>query len=425
MITFLSVVTILSAQVEWTAEPLHTSSESIISTTEMDNEDVEMVHSDGQSSKEPLQSDQFLLSSNNVQKVENAYTIQKGDCLWDLAFKFLGNPFQWPRIWQANVYIKNPDLIYPGDILKIPGRDEYISINQSSAGSDTSGRVTQGVVSSGYQSVLVSKTRSLLRAVSQQQNVFNSPLQSGAGNSANDSIALIIGRAKQQMSKSFFASAPFMCFYKNKHGEYIPGNSTVKTSDKAMYQLYDRVRISIKRDEIFKVGDTLDFYTRYRMVSYKRKTGAIVRCVAKAVVTEIMKNEMEAEVYKIFDRISGGESVAKSIKTGTFEIDTLVTPDVPIRGEIFTRVEETSHIYLFQTLIIDRGIDDGVELGDVFAIYRAEKNKLSSKASGIGFIGNVQNTTSSLILLKMSDKKISQDDKALLIRRTVFSGGQN
>jgi nucleoid-associated protein YgaU len=45
------------------------------------------------------------------------------DCLWNIAKKpkIYANPFLWPKIWQGNRdQIKNPDIIYPGQRLKIP-----------------------------------------------------------------------------------------------------------------------------------------------------------------------------------------------------------------------------------------------------------------------------------------------------------------
>jgi LysM repeat protein len=45
------------------------------------------------------------------------YIIVKGDTLWDLAKKFLGNPFLWPQIWEQNKYIRDAHWIYPGDPL--------------------------------------------------------------------------------------------------------------------------------------------------------------------------------------------------------------------------------------------------------------------------------------------------------------------
>jgi hypothetical protein len=48
------------------------------------------------------------------------HVIIKGDTLWDLAGKYLNNPYLWPQIWEANRYITDPHWIYPGDILVIP-----------------------------------------------------------------------------------------------------------------------------------------------------------------------------------------------------------------------------------------------------------------------------------------------------------------
>ncbi|MEX2723247.1 MAG: peptidoglycan-binding protein LysM [Candidatus Freyarchaeota archaeon] len=49
------------------------------------------------------------------------YTVEKGDSLSKIAKSLLGNANLWPKIFEANKeVIKNPDLIYPGQQLRIP-----------------------------------------------------------------------------------------------------------------------------------------------------------------------------------------------------------------------------------------------------------------------------------------------------------------
>ncbi len=49
------------------------------------------------------------------------YTVKRGDCLWNIAKKYYGNGSKYTTIYNANRdKIKNPNLIYPGQVLWIP-----------------------------------------------------------------------------------------------------------------------------------------------------------------------------------------------------------------------------------------------------------------------------------------------------------------
>ena len=52
---------------------------------------------------------------------EQSYTVVAGDSLSKIAKRFYGDASKWTRIHEANRdQIKNPDLIHPGQHLKIP-----------------------------------------------------------------------------------------------------------------------------------------------------------------------------------------------------------------------------------------------------------------------------------------------------------------
>ena len=48
------------------------------------------------------------------------HVVAPGDCLWNLAGQYYGDPWLWPTIWDANRWVTYSHWIYPGDPLVIP-----------------------------------------------------------------------------------------------------------------------------------------------------------------------------------------------------------------------------------------------------------------------------------------------------------------
>ena len=49
----------------------------------------------------------------------NSYTVVKGDYLWTIAVRAYGDGYKWTEIAKANNLV-NPDLIFSGNVLKLP-----------------------------------------------------------------------------------------------------------------------------------------------------------------------------------------------------------------------------------------------------------------------------------------------------------------
>ena len=45
--------------------------------------------------------------------------VVEGDTMWDLSGRYLGSPYEWPRLWSYNPEVTNPHWIYPGYVMRL------------------------------------------------------------------------------------------------------------------------------------------------------------------------------------------------------------------------------------------------------------------------------------------------------------------
>jgi len=79
---------------------------------------------------------------NTIAGSGKVYTVgtwsRNRDCLWNISKKpdIYNNAWLWPKIWQGNRdQIRDPDVIHPGQKLKIPAKGDLTSSEKSAANS--------------------------------------------------------------------------------------------------------------------------------------------------------------------------------------------------------------------------------------------------------------------------------------------------
>ena len=105
------------------------------------------------------------------------YVVQVGDTLWDIAGKFLRDPWYWPEIWYVNPDIENPHLIYPGDVLGlvyIDGQPRITNVRASTYRMSPQARVTpisQAIDTIPYETIAAFLSHGLVLSKSEMDSL--------------------------------------------------------------------------------------------------------------------------------------------------------------------------------------------------------------------------------------------------------------
>ena len=269
------------------------------------------------------------------------HMVQKGDTLWDLAGKYLGNPYAWPQIWELNQWIKDPHWIYPGDPL-------IIDLTRAVA---TSGTVPDAVVN-----LLPDQRRADPSAVRRPELGF----------SFQDFIQL-----------PFIASEGAEAHFKGQGAFTITAN---KREDRQNLGEGEQVYLNGGVNQGVKVGDKfliLEIVARRLMhpTIARKKLGDVIQQIGVVRVVTAQPDGSVAVIERCLDSVQVGDHLVRFVEPANIpaRLRTDLTEPIKIASDsgvvVYSRDAKLSSAG-GDMIIIDRGAKDGLKVGDVLLAAR-------------------------------------------------------
>ncbi len=344
---------------------------------------------------------------------EGVYVVKKWDTLWDLAYSFMNDPFMWPEIWESNPQLDNPHLIYPGDRLRIPTL--------------TGGRMSQPANRQAYleQPDFSALTRGI--ALTQEESLQSDESETpvvGERELPDGEVARLF---RSLVSKNFFtddylSKVGRLWFEKNPEGKFFPGNGKLDACEKGnLYRLYDEIKVELFTIDTYRPGDIIEVIQSVRMTRFNGKKANLIRTVGRAKVIEAKGTRLRAKLVDVYDVIRCSDRIGAFRLHPERTIDAVVEASEDLEGTVFERVQKTESPYIYDSFIIDKGSVDGVRFGDIFAVYpRKKSDAVERNPSIVACVVHLQETSSTLSIVKMHSDRLNSGDSVRLEYRLVF-----
>ncbi len=269
------------------------------------------------------------------------HNVIRGDTLWDVSHQYLENPYFWPKVWQYNPHIQNPHLIYPGDKVRIPTREELARMGVTGA----------------------------------------------ARPAATGSVGAVQAVHGTLVERDLFESSGSIVGL-----EEVAGDGAIVSSweEKVLLVERDPVHVNLGSVDGVKIDDLFEVIRMGDPVIHpvtRKKIGrqAMVQGILK--ITAVEEKISSAKIIKAYNAIEVGDRVRRYQQQPLVGVNDLSTEDKTIYGMILKNTRGKANLAVRDTVFIDVGTDDAVRAGDRFLIYRGgepfQVSRPDALASGI------------------------------------------
>ncbi|MBI5181197.1 MAG: LysM peptidoglycan-binding domain-containing protein [Nitrospirae bacterium] len=290
---------------------------------------------------------------------ERKYLVKEGDTLWDISSSVMKDPFLWPRLWKDNKYIINPDLIYPGNIIILPG--EEIVIKEEAAPVTAPKEETPAKKEEGAPLAVVEET------APQAEEIAAAPSQPQAERrEAKPYLLEGIGVLTDEVL--LFSSGFVVSRLEDKGVVVGSWDKKVILSDN------DTIYINRKNNPAIANGEKYTVYKVIRQVKHpitEKKMGHLVKILGIVQITDVKKDVATGTIIRSFDVIGYGDKLMPYKKTVV--TDELLKEKASARklmGYIVEVKDEKIQNAQLDVVYIDKGTKDGVTIGNRFVVVR-------------------------------------------------------
>jgi hypothetical protein len=306
----------------------------------------------------------------------DTYVVQKGDTLWDISAVFLQSPWLWPEIWHANPQIENPHLIYPGDVINLIYLDgkPALTVNRSHPTVKLGPSVRAIDHNDAIETIPLKDIEPFLKKlrILSKEDVDLAPYvvetEEQRVLAATDNYIYVRNLRNVRQGDRFAIVRPTVIYRE------VPTDYPWETSD-----THEIESVEWQKSSAFTTTAVMSrFWKKYIDRTYWENVKILGYEVADTGIAEVVKvNSEDITTMNIVD-------VNTEVKTGDlilpiddFNFDPYFMPKAGTVDDENIRVVALNNA-LFgsgrrQIVAISTGREDGVSVGDVFAVYSPEK----------------------------------------------------
>lgn len=301
----------------------------------------------------------LLITSLSAQS--NEYTVVKDDNLWNISGDHLNDPYQWQRIWNENTYIENPDLIYPGDKIRIPG------YQSGTASGDTMYTAQDAPVASTFNDKVAGLAKEEDVKVVEQQPVEEAPKPMTA-------LEAYFRNRSDLYSVARRRSAPYIVS-SNGEKDYSIGLAEIQDDSRQVYGMNSIVTIVVDEGEAVAVGDVYEIDHIVGEGEYKERKVGVIEPRGSAVVTTVMGDSARIRITEAWDMIRSGDRIRNVRIFKKLQMPQIKKDVTPLDAKLLTRIDGGVAIKPYEVIIMDSGKDRGIMVGDLFEGYFVRKKE--------------------------------------------------